>query len=232
VLNEGCATFVHHYVVNALYDGGRLSEGHLLEILHNHSNVVFQPAFNDQRFSGVNPYALGFAMMRDIQRMCTAPTEEDRAWFPDIAGSGEWRATLRHAWANFRDESFIRQYLSPNLIRRLRLFLLVDDATDSHYTVSAIHDEDGYRRVRDALAQSYDLGVIEPDLQVVDVNLKGDRELQLCHTLHQGIPLADRPRNEVLRHVRQLWGYPVTLIGLDARTQRETYRVSTRDWDT
>src|SRR3970282_1977640 len=40
VMNEGCATFVHHYILNALYDQGLLPEGVLLEVLHHHSNVV------------------------------------------------------------------------------------------------------------------------------------------------------------------------------------------------
>ncbi|TIT50085.1 MAG: SpoVR family protein, partial [Mesorhizobium sp.] len=117
VMNEGCATFVHYTVMNTLFDRGRISEGAMLEILRNHSNVVFQPAFDDPRFSGINPYALGLDMMQDIRRISTKPTAEDRDWFPDIAGHGNWREVLLDAWADHRDESFIRQYLSPALIR-------------------------------------------------------------------------------------------------------------------
>jgi spore cortex formation protein SpoVR/YcgB (stage V sporulation) len=124
VMNEGCATFVHHYIMNALYDRGQVTEGSMLEFYHMHANVLTQPDFDDQRFSGLNPYALGFAMMGDIRRMCTEPTDEDREWFPGFAGNGDWRATLRDAWANYRDESFIQQFLSPALIRKLRLFAL------------------------------------------------------------------------------------------------------------
>ena len=131
VMNEGCATFVHYTIMNTLFDQGRISEGAMLEILHNHSNVVFQPAFDDPRYSGINPYALGFAMMQDIQRICMEPTAEDRDWFPDIAGNGDWRGTLLDAWANHRDESFIRQYLSPALIRKWRLFVLADEAKET-----------------------------------------------------------------------------------------------------
>ncbi len=99
VMNEGCATFVHHHIVNALYDKGLLSDGAMLEILHSHSNVVFQPGFDDPRYSGLNPYALGFNMMSDIKRIVTEPKDEDREWFPDLAGTGDWRAALKHAWA-------------------------------------------------------------------------------------------------------------------------------------
>jgi stage V sporulation protein R len=128
VMNEGCATFVHYTLMNMLFDRGQINEGAMLEILRNHSNVIFQPAFDDPRYSGVNPYALGLDMMQDIQRIATAPTAEDRDWFPDIAGHGDWREILLDAWANHRDESFIRQYLSPTLIRKWRFFVLGDAA--------------------------------------------------------------------------------------------------------
>jgi stage V sporulation protein R len=45
----------------------------MLEFLQNHTNVVAQPPFNSRWFSGINPYALGFAMWRDIQRICQQP---------------------------------------------------------------------------------------------------------------------------------------------------------------
>ena len=101
MMNEGCATFVHHYIVNELFDRGLLTEGAVLEILHTHSNAVFQADFDDVRYRGVNPYALGFTMMRDIKRICVAPEPEDYEWFPEIAGNDDWRATLKDAWANY-----------------------------------------------------------------------------------------------------------------------------------
>jgi spore cortex formation protein SpoVR/YcgB (stage V sporulation) len=225
MMNEGCATFVHHYIVNELYDMGLITEGALMEILHSHSNVIMQPGFDDPRYGGINPYALGFAMMQDIRRIVTDPTEEDRAWFPEIAGTGDWRSVLREAWANYRDESFIRQFLSPHLIREFKLFQLHDVATENHMTVAAIHDEQGYERLRDVFAQSYDVTALEPDIQIVDVNLLGDRELILHHAVREGIPLALRTRKAVLAHVRRLWGYDVQLKGIDSVTGETLYEV-------
>ncbi|NQV61025.1 MAG: SpoVR family protein, partial [Alphaproteobacteria bacterium] len=227
VMNEGCATFTHHYIMNALYDSGQISEGAMLEILHSHSNVLTQPDFDDPRFNGINPYALGFAMMGDIRRICTAPTDEDREWFPELAGVEDWRGALRHAWANFRDESFIRQYLSPHLIRKMKLFDLTDNAGDSHYTVGAIHDEQGYRKVRDALANNYDPAHTDADIQVVDADLRGDRQLFLEHSVRRGVGLAEDSRGLVLKYIRQLWGYDVTLSGMDRDTGNQLYRTST-----
>jgi spore cortex formation protein SpoVR/YcgB (stage V sporulation) len=86
VMNEGCATFIHHTILNMMYDRGLLTEGSILEFLASHTAVVFQPEFDDPRFSGINPYALGFAMMQDIKRICEKPTDEDRLWFPVLRG--------------------------------------------------------------------------------------------------------------------------------------------------
>ena len=98
--------------MNMLYDRGLITEGTIFEFLASHTAVVFQPEFDDPRYSGINPYALGFAMMTDIKRICEEPTTEDRDWFPAFAGKGDWRAVLKDAWANYRDESFIEQFLA------------------------------------------------------------------------------------------------------------------------
>ena len=70
MMNEGCATYTHYYIMNRLHQKGLISDGAMLEFLHSHTSVVFQPDFDDPRFSGINPYALGFAMMEDIERIC------------------------------------------------------------------------------------------------------------------------------------------------------------------
>ncbi|MES0032274.1 SpoVR family protein [Mesorhizobium sp. M0040] len=227
VMNEGCATFVHYTLMNLLFDRGLIGEGAMLEVLRNHSNVIFQPGFDDPRFSGINPYALGLDMMQDIQRISTAPTAEDRDWFPDIAGNGDWRQNLLDAWANHRDESFIRQYLSPTLIRKWRFFVLADAANDPHYEVASIHNERGYESIRAALAHSYDIGASRPDIQVVDVDLLGDRHLRLQHKVKDGIVLEGGSRDATLRHIRKLWGYEVSMAAVDAQTGATVHERST-----
>jgi spore cortex formation protein SpoVR/YcgB (stage V sporulation) len=211
VMNEGCATFVHHTILNMMYDRGLLTEGAILEFLASHTAVVFQPEFEDPRFSGINPYALGFAMMSDIKRICEQPTDEDRMWFPSFAGAGDWRPVLKDAWANYRDESFIEQFLSPKVMRDLRLFALADQSDSPTITVSAIHNETGYRRVRSTLARQYDVGIVDPNIQVTSANLRGDRKLYVVHRMHRGVPLHAHTRDQVLPHLERLWGYDVVL---------------------
>jgi stage V sporulation protein R len=223
VMNEGCATYVHYRIMNRLYDLGKISEGTMLEFLASHTAVVFQPDFDDPRFSGINPYALGFEMMCDIERIATDPTEEDRAFLPDIAGCGDAMGVLRHAWANFRDDSFIAQFLSPRLMRKMRLFKLADREAEATYRVDAIHDERGYRELRRALSRQYDPGLLEPYIQVTSADLEGDRRLVLTHHLSNDVPLAERDALAVLAYVKDLWGFDVELRGLGS-DEAQKYR--------
>jgi spore cortex formation protein SpoVR/YcgB (stage V sporulation) len=227
VMNEGCATYVHYKIMHRLYDQGRIGDGAMLEFLASHSAVVCQPDFDDPRYSGINPYALGFEMMCDIERVVTSPTDEDRAWLPEIAGSGDVMAALKTAWAHFRDDSFVAQYLSPHLMRKLRLFQLADVATDPHYKVAAIHDERGYRNVRRALARQYDPGAQDPNIQVTAADLAGDRRLLLTHQMNRDVPLAEADAKAVLAYVSSLWGFGVELRGVDqADAERYCYAVA------
>lgn len=219
VMNEGCATFTHYTIMNRLHQQGLLTDGAMLEFLHSHTSVVFQPDFDDPRFGGLNPYTLGFNMMQDIQRICERPTDEDREWFPEFAGNGDPMATLREAWAGYRDESFILQFLSPHLIRKMRLFQVKNDARDPFLMVESIHNERGYRRVRKSLARQHDLAHLEPDIQIVDVDLSSDRKLILQHYVSNGILLDESDAKAVLRHMANLWGYEVLLLEVAASSE-------------
>ncbi|HEX7076288.1 MAG TPA: SpoVR family protein [Hyphomicrobiaceae bacterium] len=218
VMNEGCATFVHYEIMSRLYDKGLITEGSMLEFMHSHSSVVYQPRFEDKHFNGFNPYALGFAMMRDIKRIAEEPTPEDREWFPEIAGNGDALGTLKEAWANFRDDSFIMQYLSPKLIRDFRLFHIHDNTGSSFVEVKSIHDEMGYRRVRKVLAEQYDTAARDPDIQVVNADLSGGRRLTLQHRVRRGVLLDKDQCDRTLQHVAHLWGYRVKMLEVDAET--------------
>jgi stage V sporulation protein R len=215
VMNEGWATFWHHKLLNTMYDDGHLTDGFMLEWLSSHTNVIYQPPVGSRAYQGINPYALGFAMYTDIKRICEAPTDEDRVWFPDLVGQ-PWLPTLKHAMRNYKDESFIGQYLSPRLMREFRLFAIHDDEQDKELQVAAIHDEAGYRALRESLSQQYDLGTREPNIQVWNVNRRGDRTLLLRHTQYQGRPLGDGTL-EVLRHAARLWGFNVALESVNSR---------------
>ena len=209
VMNEGWATFWHYTIVNRLHEKGQVDDGFMLEFLKSHTNVVAQPGFDSGGYSGLNPYALGFAIFRDLRRICESPDAEDREWFPQLAGS-DWMSTLDFAMRNFKDESFIAQYLSPRLIREFHLFAVADHVTEDALTVDSIHDERGYRRVRKLLAGQHAQEIRVPDVQVVRYDRDGDRSLTLRHLRRRGRPLTGAAA-EVVLHLRRLWGFAVRL---------------------
>ncbi|TPD57528.1 SpoVR family protein [Emcibacter nanhaiensis] len=218
MMNEGCACYVHYHLMNRLYETGQITEGAMLEFIDFHTRVVAQPSFDSPYFSGINPYALGFNMMQDIQRICENPTDEDREWFPDIAGNNKPMETLKHAWANFRDESFILQYLSPHLMREMRLFNIHDDSNQPFIEVDHIHNASGYKAVREALSAQYSVANMDLDIQVSRVDMAGDRKLTLTHSMNNHIPLSQKETEQVLAHLRRLWGYDVVLKSVDPIT--------------
>lgn len=209
VMNEGWATFWHYTILNKLHEEGLVTDGFMIEFLKSHTNVVFQPPFDAPYYNGINPYALGFAMMSDIRRICEKPTDEDREWFPDLVDT-DWKESLDFAMRNFKDESFIAQYLSPKVIRDLKLFSILDDDENSHIEITAIHNSNGYRRVRELLADQYNLGSNEPNIQIYNIDVRGDRSLTLRHFQYNRRPLADS-LDEVMKHLGRLWGFNVRL---------------------
>jgi stage V sporulation protein R len=222
VMNEGYATFWHYTLLNTLYDHRQINDAFMLEFLHSHSSVVYQPPFDSKHYSGINPYALGFAMFSDIRRICEKPTAEDRQWFPQLAGS-DWTKAIDFAMRNYRDESFILQYLSPKLMRDFRLFAIADHEKDDHLLVSAIHDDSGYKELRRLLAAQYRLENVIPDIQVVHYKRDKDRSLVLHHKVHQGRTLEGTTGNAVMKHMARLWGFPVLLEEVGASGEAITY---------
>lgn len=209
VMNEGWACFWHYHILNHLYDEGKVTDRFMLEFLTSHTGVVMQPEYNSPYYSGINPYALGFNMFMDIKRICTNPTDEDREWLPEIAGK-DWLETVHFAMQNFKDESFISQFLSPKVMRDFKFFAVEDDEKKNFLTVSAIHNETGYQEIREKLSAQYNLSNLEPNIQVFSADIRGDRSLTLRYIPQDGIPLG-KSTNEVMKHLYRLWGFPVIL---------------------
>jgi spore cortex formation protein SpoVR/YcgB (stage V sporulation) len=214
VMNEGFATFWHYTLVNELYDRGYINDGYMKEFLVNHTNVITQLPYDHPGYGGINPYALGFAMFSDIKRISIDPTEEDKRHF-DWAGNGDWVGNVKYAMENFKDESFILQYLSPKVIRDFKLFSILDLEKDPKLEVSGIHDDLSFKQVKQALAAQYNIGYQIPDIQVVNVDRWGDRSMKLQHNMVGRRPLNGEETIEVLKHLSYLWGYDIYLDSVD-----------------
>ena len=219
MMNEGCATWVHQYIMTRLHETGQIDDAAFLEVIHSTTNVTMQPGYEHVGASGFNPYALGFAMMTDIERICREPTHEDLIWFPEFAGNPQPVEVLKRAWAEYRDESFVLQFLSPTVIRQFRMFKLLDDASKPYLLVDSIHDEAGYREIRRSLARSYDPSRYSPDIQIIDVDLSGDRCLHVEHRTKSGQTLHKKDAEVTLKALADLWGYEVKLVEVDEQNE-------------
>ena len=96
----------------------------------------------------------------------------------------------------------------------LKLFNLQDYRANQHLEVTAIHNEQGYREVRERLAAQYNLSNLEPNIQITNVDINGDRSLTLEYVPHNHIPLS-KSVDEMMKHLHRLWGFKVQLMNKD-----------------
>ena len=209
VMNEGWATFWHHRLINDMYDAGQIDQGILLECLHSHTNVIRQP-----EYTRLNPYALGFAAWNEIKRVCEKPTDEDREYLPDIAGK-DWLETFHDIMQNYRDESFLLQFVTPKLVRDFRLMNIQTREGQDHWTVSNTAGPEGFKAIRSQLAAQYRLETWMPEISVVRYGRDSDRKLVLQYQSYQGRSLVEEQTVQTLKQLRTLWGFDVRLEAVD-----------------
>ncbi len=154
---------------------------------------------------------MGYNTFKEIERICKDPTAEDKEWFPFLIGE-DWKEQVKNAAFNFKDEGFLLQYLTPNIMRKLKLFSVLDDSGKPHLEVAHISNEVGYRELRSNLAKTYEYARHIPDLAITEARIKGDRQLTLKHTTVDNIPLNEKEKNEVLKHMKVLWGYDCKVV--------------------
>ena len=207
VMNEGFASTVHYKIMNRLYEKDLIGDGAMQEFLKSHTSVLYQRTSFQNGYSGINPYALGFDIMADIERICSNPTAEDQEWFPHLIGENGWEV-IKQAVQDFRDSSFILQYLSPAVIRKWRM-ITVSDHRD-HYLVEKIHNQRGYREIRSWLSKSYENR--DTEILVQPLNKRKTMTLELIRRDTPYQQLNTDSVDKMLQYVKFLWGYPVILI--------------------
>jgi stage V sporulation protein R len=211
VTNEGFATSTHHLLLHKMEERGLVDEAFMLEFMHNHSSVIFQPSVKDKRFNGINPYALGFEIYQDIRRRCENPTKEDEKYFPYQVGR-PFLDVWFEAVEGYKNESFIEQYLSPTTVRKMKFMTLFDKSISPNLEVVGNADDNSFIKIREALSRQYDLGLGMPQIAVQDVRKKTDNTLILRYTMNNGVPLYKKGALKVVDHIKTLWEFPVELI--------------------
>lgn len=158
VMNEGYANFTHHEIIKELYYRGYIPEEYMLEFFVVNSGVTSQfipkysQVFNAEWFK-FNPYYLGQNIFFDIKRMCENPTQEDIDFNPYICNTN-YKETIKYIISCYNDETFILDFLSPKVIRDMKMFHLTEH-NDDYYLVENISTEDSYKTIRKELANQY-----------------------------------------------------------------------------
>ncbi len=191
VMNEGWASLWHARIIREL----DLPESEFVEFATMHANVL-APSRRQ-----INPYYVGMKIFEDIERRWDNPTEEERRRFGRQGGEG--RQKIFEVRELECDASFLRNYLTKELVEELDLYIYKLEG-DKWVIV-----EKDWQKVRDAiLASMTNFGY--PYIVVEDGDYKGNRELYLRHCF-EGQELDMVYAERTLRHVYQLWGRTVHL---------------------
>ena len=194
IMNEGWASFWHKRILDALH----LPQDLHLEFLVRHNQVV-RPIPGS-----LNPYHLGYKVWEDIERRGDHPTPEERENLP----SGKTgRHLLFETREVDRDSSFLRRWLTENLMRELDLFRYEPKGED--LVVTDVSDEEGWRPVKETLLKSVGMGSV-PVIRVEDADHNHNRTLLLVHA-HDGRDLQLEYAEKTLSFVHRLWGREIVL---------------------
>ncbi|HTM08322.1 MAG TPA: SpoVR family protein [Verrucomicrobiae bacterium] len=192
IMNEGWASFWHKRILDSL----GLPQGMQVEFIVRH-NQVLSPAKGS-----INPYHLGLKVWEDIERRWNEPVREDGR--PRTKTGREKIFEVREVE---RDASFLRRYLTEDLIRELNLFEYQSRGGDQ--VVARVADDDNWRAIKETLIRNVGTGTI-PVIKVEDADYNKNRVLFLKHH-HDGRDLQLEYAEKTLRYVHQLWAREVVL---------------------
>lgn len=174
IMNEGWATFWHATLMREI----AMDDEDYLDFARLHASVIAPLTYQ------INPYSVGYHIFRDLD-----------------ARMG--RSAIFLARDVDDDVSFIRNYLTEDLVRELNMFVYGARQDD------VVVKSRSWTEVRDRLASDLVHGGI-PVIDVDDGDFNRRGELYLIHR-HEGIDLDMPYAEKALQSVHRLWGRPVHL---------------------
>lgn len=177
IMNEGWASFWHYKILNVL----ELPQGLHTEFIIHHNNVI-RPVPGS-----INPYHIGFEIFKHMEKI------NMRELF-----------IAREA---FRDTSFLRNYLTEELMRELNFFAHEKRGNDR--IITDVSDENGWKNVKEIMLKNVGLAAF-PVIKIIDANYRGEQTLYAWHE-YEGRDLELSYAQETLRHLYSLWEKRVIL---------------------
>lgn len=158
-----------------------LSQGLHMEFLNRHNQVI-KPFLGN-----INPYYVGFKLFEDIEKRFG-------------------REKLFEVREMERDASFVLKYLTEEMCHEMNLFQFASKFNT--YIIEEVSDEEGWKKIRNALAASVGLSNM-PCIKVEEI-VSIDHILLLFHEF-DGRELELNYANETLKYISTLWGGKVIL---------------------
>ncbi|MFC0612735.1 SpoVR family protein [Scopulibacillus daqui] len=190
IMNEGWASFWHARIMREL----DLTTDEAIEFATLNANVV-QPS--KQR---INPYYLGLKIFEDIEERYNHPTEEMKR---RGVKEGSGREKLFEVREIESDQSFIRNYLTKELVEKEDMFIYERQGDEVKITSK------DWKDIRDQLVSSRVNGGY-PFIVVENGDYMKNGELYLKHR-YEDMELDIKYLEKVLEYVYQLWGRSVHL---------------------
>ncbi len=199
IMNEGWASYWHYKILNEL----NMDEGHHLEFLVRH-NQVLRPTPG-----GLNPYHLGFILWHDIERRWNEGDTGrefalDKPEF-EVSSMDEnetpGRKKIFEIRESDRDISFLRRFLTVDIMRQLDLFQ--HEKRGKERVVTKVSDDENWEQVKQTMLSNIGMGSI-PVIFIEDADHGGSRTLYLKHE-HDGRDLQLEYGERTLRHIKFLW---------------------------
>lgn len=190
IMNEGWASYWHQRILREM----DLTSDEMIEFASLNANVV-QPSKTT-----INPYYLGLKIFEDIEERYNHPTEAMRQLGIQPNSGQEKIFEVREIES---DISFIRNYLTKELVQQEDMYLFEKQGSDYRIT-----DKD-YKQVRGQLVSMRVNGGF-PYICVEDGDYLRNGELYLVHG-YEGIELDLPYLENVLPYIYQLWGRKVNL---------------------
>ncbi|MCL6583868.1 MAG: SpoVR family protein [bacterium] len=195
IMNEGWASYWHYQILNRL----ELPQGLHFEFIKRHNQVICP------QVGGLNPYHLGFKMFENIFQRWENPDPKDREEFGLTGGEGLKK--IFQVRESDRDQSFLRQYLTKELMQELDLFQHEQQGNDR--VITKISDEENWKKIRDTLIMNVGMNRV-PVIHIIDANYEHQQKLLLRHQ-YDGRELDLGYAQHTMRYLYRLWSRPVVM---------------------